>query len=526
MHESGPFTLPAIRDFVPEKWKPWIMIAIVIVFQLSGGVYLASVAEMVGSLALLHEDIMMAGYASLVGMSLTFAIMFRLKFRFNSKVSLLTCCIVLIVCNLICMHTSSVPLLVATSFVAGIFRMWGTFECNSSIQLWLTPKRDLSVFFCYIYLLVNGAIQVTGLTAVYTAFLTKWEYMHWLVIGLLLLVMLAVSILFRSYRSMRKLPLFGIDWLGGLMWGITILCILFVCVYGEHYDWYESIYIKTATVGGLVVLTLNLWRASFIRHPYIALGTWRFKMVYLTLALLIVIYLLLAPSHLFEHILMESILGYDALHVNSLNWTVILGTATGALFTYQLFALRKWRYKTMTVIGFACILGYLAISYFTIDYNLPKQAFILPVFLRSFGYVIIAICFLTSLSRVPFQNFFQAVTIQSFVSAAFGAALGDSIVGHALQVVTKKNAMLLSAGFDHVNPASYKLPAGALYGALQQHALLVSMKELYGWLLMIGLFCLFVFMVKESSLRPKYAIHPKFRTIRRAIKHELREDAE
>ena len=315
MHESGPFILPAIRDFVPEKWKPCIMIAIVIVFQLSGGVYLASVAEMVGSLALLHEDIMMAGYASLVGMSLTFA-------------------------------------------------------------------------------------------------------------------------------------------------------------------------------------------------------------------LLIVIDLLLAPSHLFEHILMESILGYDALHVNSLNWTAILGTATGALFTYQLFALRKWRYKTMTVIGFACILGYLAISYFTIDYNLPKQAFILPVFLRSFGYVIIAICFLTSLSRVPFQNFFQALTIQSFVSAAFGSALGDSIVGHALQVVTKKNAMLLSAGFDHVNPASYKLPAGALYGALQQHALLISMKELYGWLLMIGLFCLFVFMVKESSLRPKYAIHPKFRTIRRAIKHELREDAE
>lgn len=111
MHESGPFILPAIRDFVSEKWKPWIMIAIVIVFQLSGGIYLASVAEMVGSLALLHEDIMMAGYASLVGMSLTFAIMFRLKFRFNSKVSLLTCCIVLIVCNLICMHTSSVPLL-------------------------------------------------------------------------------------------------------------------------------------------------------------------------------------------------------------------------------------------------------------------------------------------------------------------------------------------------------------------------------------------------------------------------------
>ncbi len=61
MHEIGPFSIPVIRDFVPEKLKPWIVIAIVIVFQLSGGVYLAAVSEMVGSTALMQEDILMAG---------------------------------------------------------------------------------------------------------------------------------------------------------------------------------------------------------------------------------------------------------------------------------------------------------------------------------------------------------------------------------------------------------------------------------------------------------------------------------
>ena len=95
-------------------------------------------------------------------------------------------------------------MLVVTCFFAGIFRMWGTFECNSTIQLWLTPKRDLSVFFCYIYLLVQGCIQVSGLTTVYVAFWAKWEYMHWLIIALLLIVMIGVMIMFRTYRSMRK----------------------------------------------------------------------------------------------------------------------------------------------------------------------------------------------------------------------------------------------------------------------------------------------------------------------------------
>ena len=224
MHETGPFSIPAIRDFVPEKLKPWIIIVFVIIFQFSGGVYLAAVSEMVGSTALMQQDIMMAGYASLVGMGLTFAIMFRLKFRFPSKTAFLTCCIAIIICNLICMHTRSVPLLVFVCFIAGIFRMWATFECNSTIQLWLTPKRDLSVFFCFIYLLVQGCMQLSGLLTVYTAFWAKWEYMHWVVIALLLLMMLVTMIIFHNFRSMPKLPLYGIDWLGAVMWGCIVLC--------------------------------------------------------------------------------------------------------------------------------------------------------------------------------------------------------------------------------------------------------------------------------------------------------------
>ena len=74
MHEITPFSIPAIRDFVPKGIRPWIIILFVIVFQFSGGIYLAAVSEMVGSLALMQEDIMMAGYASMVGMALTFNI--------------------------------------------------------------------------------------------------------------------------------------------------------------------------------------------------------------------------------------------------------------------------------------------------------------------------------------------------------------------------------------------------------------------------------------------------------------------
>ncbi len=522
MHETGPFSIPSIRDFVPGWIRPWIVVVFVIIFQCSGGIYLAAAAEMVGALSLMQEDILIAGYAGMVGMGLTFTIMFRLKFRFASKTSLLSCAAALIACNLVCMHTRSVPVLVTTCFVAGIFRMWGTFECNSTIQLWITPKRDLSVFFCYVYLLVHGCIQFSGLMTVYTAVWANWEYMHWLVIGLLGTMMLVTVWMFRTYRSMRKLPLLGIDWLGGLMWGLVVLCMIFVCVYGEFYDWYESVYIRMATVAGAVLLLLNLWRSSFIRHPFITPDTWCYPAVYITFGLYLVIDLLLAPSHLLEHIYMEGILGFDELHLISLNWVSVVAVVVGSTFTYLTFARRKWKYKTRTVIGFCCITGYLMWFYFRMDVNLPKAALVFPVFLRSFGYVVIAITFLTALSRVPFQHFFQSLTVQSFVSAGFGGVLGTAVLGHLLKVLVKKNGMLLGAMLDHVNPMVSRIPPGELFGALQRQALLVSMKEIYGWLILGALLCLLLFLLKESTLRPRYALHPRFRLIRRYVKHELR----
>ena len=154
---QGPFDIPEVPDFVPRRLKPWLFILFVLVIQFSGGVYLAAVSDMVGTTALMQEDILMAGYASLVGMAINFAVMFRIKFRFSTRTQLIAAGFVLMAANIICAHTSSVPLLVATCFVAGWFRMQATLACNSTIQLWLTPVRDMAVFFCYVYIVVDSS---------------------------------------------------------------------------------------------------------------------------------------------------------------------------------------------------------------------------------------------------------------------------------------------------------------------------------------------------------------------------------
>ncbi len=198
---QGPFDIPEAPDYIPRRLKPYLFIFFVLTVQFSGGVYLAAASNMVGTTALMQEYILMAGYASLIGMAINFAVMFRVKFRFSTRIQLLVSALVLIAANFICSVTDSVPVLVGMCFIAGWFRMQATFACNSTIQLWLTPVRDMAVFFCYLYIIVDSVIQLCGIATVYTAFFSQWEYMQVTMTALLVLMAVMVLILVRPVRD-------------------------------------------------------------------------------------------------------------------------------------------------------------------------------------------------------------------------------------------------------------------------------------------------------------------------------------
>lgn len=521
---TGPFDIPDVPNFIPRKLKPWLFIFFVLIVQFSGGIYLAAVSDMVGTTGLMQEDVLMAGYASLIGLAINFAVMFRIKFRFSTRTQLLVCGIVLIVANYICANTQSVPVLVLTCFIAGWFRMQATFACNSTIQLWLTPVRDMSIFFCYVYIVVDSVIQLSGIATIYTAFHLQWEYMHWIMMGLLALMIVMVLVLVKPVRCPMFIPLLGIDWIGSILWAIFMLCFTFICVYGNFYDWWDAPEIQGATLLGVICVGINLWRASFLHHPYISLRALTNRNVVRATAVYLVFFTLLATEHVFEHSYAATILGFDETNLIDLNWYVFCGIIVGCIFTYFTFALRKWRYKTMTVIGFALATVYLAYFYFFIDYGVEKEMLFIPLFLRGCASVIISIVYLTSILQggLSFQEFPKALTVNGFTGAVMGATLGPALIGEFLKHSMAKNAAFLGSkitDFSHnILPVSF----GELYGIVQKHALLVSMKEIYGWLLIVAVLSLLIIVVSYGPVRP-WAFFPKWRTVRRVIRQTVRQ---
>lgn len=523
---QGPFDIPDVPDWVPRRLKPWLFIFFVLIVQFSGGVYLAAASDMVGTTGLMQEDILMAGYASLIGMSINFAVMFRIKFRFSTRTQLLGAAAVLIAANIICAHTASVPVLVLTCLIAGWFRMQATLACNSTIQLWLTPVRDMAVFFCYVYIVVDSVIQLSGIVSVYTAFHLEWEYMQTIMTGMLCLLILMVLILVRPLRAPLFIPLLGIDWLGSVLWAGFMLGFTYICVYGNFYDWWESPEICYATLFTVSCLLLNLWRASFLHHPYISLRALTNRNVIRATLIYLVFFTLMASEHVFEHNYAACVLGFDDTNIIDLNYYVLAGIVAGCIFTYLTFALRKWRYKTMTVIGFILAAMYLAYFYFTIDYGVEKEMLFIPLFCRGAGSVIISIVFLTSIvqSGLPFQVFPQALTINGFTGAVMGATLGPAIVGEWLSHTVARNFVLLSAGFTDTTVWGAGVRIAEIAARLQRHALVVSLKEIYGWMLILALGSIIIIGLSYNPVRP-FAIFPKWSTIRRTLRHLVRTNA-
>lgn len=139
--------------------------------------------------------------------------------------------------------------------------------------------------------------------------------------------------------------------------------------------------------------------------------------------------------------------------------------------------------------------------------------------------MIISIVFLTSIvqSGLPFQVFPQALTINGFTGAVMGATFGPAVVGEFLSRTMAKNVALLGAAVTDTNPDTIHIPIGQLYGMVQTQALVVSMKEIYSWLLIVAVVSLTVIIVSYGPVR-SWAIFPKWKTVRRTMWKMVRMD--
>lgn len=160
--------------------------------------------------------------------------------------------------------------------------------------------------------------------------------MHRLTVGAFILIFALIYFCMRRhYRQGPYIPFKGIDYIGGILWSLWLLCIVFICVYGEHFDWFDGEEIPTAIIISIILLMMCLYRACTIRHPYINPGTFSQHNMLFIFILFGCMTLMSATSTSIQNTFTSAILNFDARHNADLNWGIVTGIILGTSFFYS-----------------------------------------------------------------------------------------------------------------------------------------------------------------------------------------------
>lgn len=511
----------ACRDFVPWGMRFVLFVLLIIVYQFTGGVYMTAVSQMAGSSAWMNEDIMMAGYASLIGMTMLFPIQFRVMFRFENRTVLVFSTIVLMICTLICGFCDNVPIVVATSYICGVFKMAATFFCISNIQLCISPTRDLAYFYPFLYTIILSCIQLSGIATGYSIWAWDWQSMHLIMVGVLAIALLVIHLTMRRhYRLGPYQPFKGIDYLGAILWSIFLLCILFIGLYGSHYDWWKSDEIRTATIFAIISLGLAIYHADTTEQPFIHLATFAQPKFFIIFMLFVSYSVLSGTAGQIQNMFTEGILGFDMFYSISLNWGVVAGIICGTPFTFYALARKKWRPRNVAIVGFAFFTMYQVLLYFLIDPETEFHQLWLPMWFRGVGTAILYVVLAYTLGKnIPFVYYFQALCAIGFIRTGVGTPVCQSVLSHLLNVFRKESLMQLSSEMSLDNPVVQNF--SSLYGELQKQSMMVGIKEIFGIAAATGIVT--IILLCFSDLRGKFkAVIPKLPSLWRMVKYDKR----
>lgn len=504
-HAAGPpmtFAMPMFHDFVPKAIRPWIYLLLAFCFQFSNGMYLGAMNNIVGKWGIMREDVQMCLYATLIGMALYFPVLFRMKFRFTNKLLIMSAAVVILVCNLVATFRLPLPVLWIVCVLCGMAKIQGTFECMSTIQLWMTPKRDFGVFFPILHIVLLTSIEFTGYLAAWFAYDMHWTYMYWFVASLMILVLLVQATLTRPFHAMPQIvPLKGIDWFGAILWCVFWMQVAWLLNYGDWLDWWHSSAFRLIT--GTMLLTFAVCLQRMFNHPksYFELAMWRYHNVAPVILLIGVVEALFSCEHVLEMIYYEEVMHYADHTYEALNQWSLIGIWAGCLFSLGWLRLMRWNvYKLIAFALFAFCL-YAGGFYFLVDTNINIEQLRIPLVWRGFSYAVLCISFMWCLHAImSFEHFFQALSVFNVLHMFVGGLVGAALHAFGMKYYMAYGFARCSGYIDSVRMTAFNVNLPQLMNTVVEGFMAQSIKILFGWTLLAGLFFALLMMLWDIPM--------------------------
>ena len=491
--------LPMFRDSVPEWLRFPLMLVLPFIYQCSNPLYMNIAAEVVSDTALRETDVLMCGFACILGITVTFPLLFRLKFRFTTRQILVICSSAIIVLSLLAEHIRLLPLLILVCLLFGIFKVWGTFECMSSMMQIITPNMHLAPFLAVVFLAVFGGVELGGLASTWISHYYTWHYVTYALVSIHLLVIALSLLAMRDFRFQPKMPLQGIDWLGMALWTLFLTCLTALFVYGEELEWLHSPSMRVCLGISLLSLGANIYRLTHIQQPFIAPQCFSYRRLWPIMVLFFISGVMLSSQTVLQGALNGGVLHYEPLSASKLNWAILLGIIMGCLLGRWGLTGLGWSYKQLTALSIMFTAMYAASMYFLVGPTTPLWRLALPCIFSGVGHSLIFVVLTTYIeSNTPFEHRFMMLTVLGLIRTGIASPIGAALYGHLLRMQMGNNISLLA------------IHAGAVEVAPQ--ALMVSLRNLFGLTVILGVATLIVIACSRFEDK-RYITLPTLRKI-------------
>ena len=496
-----------------RRWVPdWLAVAslflIIIPITMLNGSYTGSMLEVSNTLGTNTEDITMGYYAASAGMAIAYPIIPKVLGALSSKVLLLGDLLLQLLLSWVCARSQSADMLIACSFAIGFLKgflmLWGI----RRLQKIFSPHNIRSEFYAYFYPLVYCGGQLSMIITAELAYHYNWQYMYYFMMILLLVALLVVAVCFRHDRPLRRIPLRELHIREMLVISAGLLMLMYVINYGKLLDWMSSFRICLYIVLAPMLIALFIWIQYHSRTPYVNLAPlYQPKAIVGYLYMMIVMFFSTSTTLMTNY--MTSILQVDATRTYTLYIYLLPGYCLAAFICFWWFRWQRWRFRFLIAGGMGCFALFFGLLYFGVSPDSTYESLFLPIFIRGLGMLTLIIAFaLFAVEELNpkflIYNAFFLITFRSVLAPVLATSFYSNLLYHLQQKYTHslaENFTMLdplaaerytsslnsTMAQGHSYDESVQMAVQNLYTTVQQQSLLLSLKEILGWLLIVSL---------------------------------------
>lgn len=503
MYNKGLF-----HSWVPKPIMLLLIAMIAIVFFCISGIYTTNITYLVGSTGASTEYYLWANYAYAIGLGTVMPLVVRIKARFRTKEILVTSLTMLGILYSIQATTHHPYIIIACSYLIGVFKMAGMMEVVLPLMMLLSVGGNRGIFYSVYYSVLLVFTQLSGYYIAKISDLFNW-HIGYIRYAMMCFFAALICIVFQhNKRFMRKVPFIYIDWISVLLFNITFMILAYILAFGKQQAWFDSDIIRHSSLLFGVLLFIFVLRQQLVRRPFLPLNAFKKNNVRHGTIMLLCLGMYLATATI-QNIFAVGILGYNPVTNASLNVLLIPGLIAAAIVCYKWYK-NEIPIRMLIFSGFSGFVLYTVMMYLSMATEFSYSMWYLPMFFKGYGMGVIFIAtWYYTLDKLDIASMLGligfAVIWRTFIAVGMFSAL-YSWVQYQLQIQSLNNlavylddAVLLRAG------------SGINLQAVQLNGVLAATKTLYGYINMAGigilLYVLFHHYGKIRTLKTRVYIN-------------------